>query len=149
MADPLGDQPKEKVRRGYSSLDAVDPRDGKQWHVLLADSKMDWVAQQGEGRTRELAHTVRWSLMNPRAIFRGVRDDTHGMDEDEWLAYVATPPKAYDHKTGREVPPWPNEVFLVFVSEERVIYNWYWSECDRYDSHLPEDYESRFDERLL
>jgi hypothetical protein len=40
----------------------------------LPDGKMDYVAAQGHGAAMELADTVRWVLLHPRALFRGVRD---------------------------------------------------------------------------
>jgi integrase len=72
--DPESGEAKEKQRRGYSSLEAIDPRDGGKWQVLLPDGKMDWVASQGRGAALELVDTVRWSLVHPRAVFRGIRD---------------------------------------------------------------------------
>ena len=44
---------------------------------------------------------------------------------------------------------WPGEVFMVFVTDERIIYGWYWHECDPQESHLPMDYENRFREKLI
>ena len=139
----------KKQRRGYSSLDAIDPNDGGMWQVLLKDGKMDYVASQGHGAAMELADTVRWTLLHPRALFRGVRELDRDVAEDKWLCYVAVPGHAYDHKTGRKRAAWPGEVFMVFVTEERIIYNWYWYESDRNESHLPDDYENRFLERVL
>jgi hypothetical protein len=147
-AEPSSREPKEKRRRGYSSLDAVDPNDGGKWQVLLPDTKMDFVAAQGHGAAMELADTVRWALLHPRALFRGVRDLERDIAEDRWLCYVATPAYAYDHKTGKKCPPWPNEVFLVFVTEERVVYSWYWCESDGREPHLPVDHENRFLEKV-
>jgi len=105
---------------------------------------MDYVAAQGLGAAMELVDTVRWALLHPRAVFLGVRDLERDVSEDKWLCYVATPSHAYDRKTGEKRPPWPGEVFLVFVTEERVVYNWYWCESDGRKSHLPADYETRF-----
>lgn len=141
--------PKEKQRRGYSSLDSIDPRDGGKWQVLLPDGKMDWVASQGRGAALELADTVRWSLLHPRAIFRGIRDLERDVAEDQWLCYVSSPQHAYDHKTGEKRDAWAGEVFMVFVTDDRIIYGWYLCECDQSDPHLPVDHEDRFRERLI
>lgn len=140
---------KSKRRRGYCSIDAIDPSDGKKWQVLLPDTKMDYVASQGHGAALELADTVRWTLLHPCALFRGVRDLERDISEDAWLCYVGIPHHAYDRKTGARRPPWAGEVFLVFVTDERVVYNWYWYESDSRDSRLPADYEGRFLERIL
>jgi hypothetical protein len=140
---------KQKHRRGYSSLDAIDPQDGGKWQVLLPNGKMDYVASQGRGATMELADTVRWTLLNPSAIFRGIRDLDKEISDDHWLCYVSRPKHAYNHKTGKKQQTWMGEVFLVFVTDERILYNWYWAECDPRDSGLPADYETRFLERRL
>ncbi len=145
---PSPEEPKKKQRRGYSSLDAIDPSDGGKWQVLLQDGKMDYVAAQGLGAAMELADTVRWALLHPRALFRGIRDPERDIAEDNWLCYVAAPGHAYDHKTGQKRPPWPGEVFLVFVTDERVVYTWYWCESDPQQSHLPMDYENRFTDKV-
>jgi hypothetical protein len=146
---PSAGEPKDKQRRGYSSLEAIDPNDGGRWQVLLPHGKMDYVASQGHGAVMELADTVRWALLHPRAVFRGVRELEREIAEDNWLCYVAVPGHAYDRKTGHKRPAWPGEVFMVFVTEERIVYNWYWSECDAGESHLPSDYTDRFLERVL
>jgi hypothetical protein len=148
VGDEAGER-KNKRRRGYSSLDAIDPNDGGKWQVLLPDGKMDYVASQGHGAAMELADTVRWTLLHPRAVFRGVRDLEAEIAEDDWLCYVGVPGHAYDHKTGMKRAAWPGEVFMVFVTDERVVYNWYWDECDPRESHLPADYENRFLEKVL
>ncbi len=148
-SDPDSGAPKAKRRRGYSSLDAIDPRDGGKWQVLLPDSKMDWVGSQGRGAALELADTVRWSLLHPRAVFRGIRDLERDLVEDDWLCYVSLPRHAYDYKTGTKRNAWPGEVFMVFVTGERIVYGWYWGECDQQESHLPADFENRFREKVI
>jgi hypothetical protein len=140
---------KEKVRRGYSTLRAIDPHDGGEWDVLLPNDKMDWIARQGMGAARELADTVRWALLNPRHVYRGVRDDERDVDDDGWLCYVARPKHAYDRRTGEKRDPWPGEVLLVYVTDERVVYLWYWDECDEHDDTLPRYFEERFTERVF
>jgi hypothetical protein len=144
-----GSEPKTKCRRGYTSVKAIDPRDGGEWELLLSDAKMRWVAEQGEGAAKELGYTVRPALLNITSIHCGVRDLERDIDEDNWLCYVATPAYAYDWKTGDRVPAWRNEVLLIFVTEERVIYGWYWCKCDPQDKTLPFDHRTRFRERVL
>ena len=146
-ASPFG--PKQKQRRGYASVEAIDPRDGKIWHVLLPDTKMDYTARRGLGAAMELADTVRWALRHPRSIFRGVREIEKDVVEDDWLCYVSAPGHAYDYKTGAKRAAWPGEVFLVFVTDDRVIFNWYWCEADKRECYLPSDYENRFLEKVL
>ena len=140
---------KEKQRRGYSSLDAIDPNDGGKWHVLLSDDKMDWVASQGRGAALELPKPFVGRCFIREPYFAEIRDLERDLVEDQWLCYVACPQHAYDHKTGEKRRPWPGEVFMVFVTDDRIVFGWYWCECDQHDSRLPADHEDRFRERLL
>jgi len=50
---------------------------------------------------------------------------------------------------GSEAAPWPGEVFLVFVSAERVAYHWYWYEADATNPNVPVDWAVRFKEQAL
>lgn len=104
---PSNDRPddfsKEKSRKGYVTVRAIDPSDGAEWDLLISHEQMDWVASCGMGAAKELAITVRQGLLKPRAIFQGVRDVKHEIEEDRRLCYVATPSRAFDRKTGAEV----------------------------------------------
>jgi hypothetical protein len=136
---------KRKERRGYSSIVAIDPHDGGYWHVLLSDDRLRRTALRGEAQALELAETVRWMLLHPfRGPWRCLRDD--GDAENGWC-YFGIPQGAFGrtlHSGARAYPPWPGQVFLVFVDEERVICNWYWHVCDSDDHNLPKDYQIRF-----
>ena len=63
-------------------------------------------------------------------------------------AIVGIPKSAY-HPDGTERPPYPNQVFLVFVNDEQVAYNWRWERAAPDDRKLPQDHEARFKKRLL
>ncbi len=47
---------KLKVRRGYTTLEAVNPGDGKPCEVFLTNEKMDHVANRSRGQALELAY---------------------------------------------------------------------------------------------
>jgi hypothetical protein len=48
-----------------------------------------------------------------------------------------------------QLGPWPGQVFLVFVDDDGIIYNWRWEKADSQDLRLPENHGRRFEERLL
>ena len=135
-----------KARQGYATVKAKDPHDGREWDVLLPDKRLEWAKRNGVGAVRELAYTVPWALQNIRHMFRGVRDDDCEIDDedDKWLCYVSTPPRAYDWRTGNQVDAWRDEVFLVYVTDERVVYQWSWVKADPNDPCLPIGYLERF-----
>lgn len=89
-------------------------------------------------------------LDRPRAIFEGLRrdsDDADG-DSDGWLCYSFVPDRAYNGD-GSVRRPYEGEVFLAFVNKERIVYNWGWEQADPMDAALPEEYEDRFQRRVM
>lgn len=136
----LGDPPP-----GCAAIEAINPTDGKPWDVFLRQAKIESTAQRGMGAARELAYLVPFTLQNPTAIFRGVREE----GESQWLCYVALPTDAYNHRTGERVRPWTGQVFLVFVDDDRIVYNWRWDKSDASSLRLPIDFAQRFEEQVL
>lgn len=65
-----------------------------------------------------------------------------------WLCYVGRPALCFEDD-GRSVPPHQGRVFLVFVTDEWVAYNWYWYAADARQATLPEGHAERFREKLL
>lgn len=96
----------------------------------------------------EAAYVVPEILEHPSAIFEGLRrdedEDAHG---NGWMCYCGIPSAAY-HKSGDRTAPWPDEVFMVFLNAECVVYNWYWHKCDDELKDHPAGYGSRFRRRV-
>lgn len=151
MADTSAgvDYSKEKTRRGYVSIDARDPHDGGSWQVLVSDEKAKHTARKGKGHVHELADTVRWTLKFPTRIYRGVRQEEPEIDETEWLCYVARPPHGWDLKRHIQVNAWPGEIFMVFVTDERIVYHWCWDKVDPRDGSKPIRFDTRFTEEVV
>lgn len=135
---------KQKERRGYSSIPAVDPADESLWEVLVSHEKMDRIARRGIMHAKELAYSVRDVLVAPRVIFQGVREE----GEEDWLCYVGVPKHAFT-RTGDQILPYEGEVFLVFVNGDRVAYHWGWETSDGNAPGLPPDHENRFTKKVL
>ena len=136
-------------KTGRIALAAVDPKTGSTIEVIISLRRMHSVAKRGLGQAKECGFLVPHTLQHPTAIFEGLR-----LDEDEdlrvpgWYCYCSKPPCSFD-ENGGEQPPYPNEVFLVFVNQERVAYNWRWAKCDENDGKLPVNHETRFTKRAL
>jgi hypothetical protein len=47
-------------------------------------------------------------------------------------------------REGRVANPDPNQVFLVFVNDEGVAYNWRWEAADMESGNFPKAHETRF-----
>jgi len=128
---------------------AVHPRDGKPFSIQVSYAKLQAARRRSLGQVLEAAHLVPEVLQKPLAVFQGLRREADEPERGEnWLCYCGRPARAY-HANGRPRPPWPGEVFLVFVNDERIAYNWYWTEADPKDANLPLDHSVRFKERVL
>ena len=139
----------EGSRRKYLKLEAVNPADGTKTEVLVSYDRMQAVGRRSMGHAKECGYLVPKILQAPTAIFEGLREDE---DEDRrgvgWRCYCGIPDRAY-HSDGTERPPYPGQVYLVFVNEDRVAYNWRWEKADADDPKLPVNHDTRFKTRLL
>lgn len=131
--------------RDCRPLDAIDYRTGKFRQLYVRVRKIEHTAKRGMGPARELADTVKWAVLHPTAIFKGVREE----GEKDWLCYASTPSHAYDYRTGDRVSGWKDEVFLVFANADGIIYNWRWEKADVNNPKIPENSTSRFDEKVM
>ena len=143
MADQKGS------RRKYLTLEAIDPLDGSKREVLVSYARMQTVGRRSMAHAKECGIIVPKVLQEPTAVFEGLRQDE---DEDRtgvgWRCYCGIPDHAY-HSDGTERRVFPGQVYLVFVNEEGVAYNWRWERADPDDSRLPQDHSARFKKRVL
>lgn len=136
-------------RRDGILLDAVDPLTGKQTKVQLSHARLIAIAGRSKGQIMEAGFIVPEILQKPTGIFEGLTQDE---DEDRrgvgWRCYCGIPSKSY--KTdGTEQNAFPGQVFLVFVNQDGIAYNWRWENCSPADCRLPENHDRRFKRRLL
>lgn len=107
------------------------------------------IGRRSLGQAKECGYIVPHVLQQPTAVFEGLREDD---DEDRrgvgWRCYCGVPDRAY-HSDGTERSAYPGQVYLVFVNEERVAYNWRWEKADADNPQLPQNYQTRFKTRLL
>ena len=136
-------------RRQYLTLRAVDPQDGTlSAEVQVSFDRMQSVGRRSLGHARECGEIVPAVLQNPTAVFEGLREDT---DEDRsgfgWRCYCGVPAHSF-RSDGTKARPYAGQVYLVFVNDERVAYNWRWERADPEDPTLPIKYLTRFKQRL-
>lgn len=140
---------KKSSRRDHLTLEAVNPADGKACGILVSHDRMQAVARRSMGHAKECGLILPMIIQQPTAIFEGIRQDE---DEDRqgygWRCYCGIPESAY-HSDGTKRTPYPNQVYLVFVNDESVAYNWRWEQADQDDPKLPKNHEERFRKRLL
>ena len=139
----------ERSRREGILLEAVDPTTGKKCQVQISFARMHAVGKRSLGHAAECGYIVPLVLQEPTAIFDGLRREE---DEDRWgygwRCYCGVPNRSYGID-GREAAPYPGQVYLVFVNDQSVAYNWRWEKCDPQDPTLPMGHEARFKRRLL
>ncbi len=139
----------EESRREYITIAAANPIDGKQCDVLISYERMQAVGRRSLGHAKECAYIVPRILQHPTAVFEGL-----GRDEDEaregfgWRCYCGLPDQAF-LQDGTPVRPFSGQIYLVFVNDELVAYNWRWEKADSSDPRSPREHETRFRKRLL
>jgi len=140
---------KEEYRRQYITVAAIDPADGKTCEVMISYDRMQAVGRRSMGHASECALIVPLILQQPAAIFEGLRRDE---DEDRtcygWRCYCGIPDHAY-LRDGTAIPSYPGQVYVVFVNDEGIAYNWRWEEADPDNPQLPIDFQDRFRKQLL
>lgn len=128
---------------------AIEPRDGTlSCEVQISFERMQAVGRRSMGHANECGIIVPMILQAPTAIFEGLR---RNQDEDRrgygWRCYRGVPEQSFrpDGTPGR---PYPGQVYLVFINDEKVAYNWRWEKADPDHPNLPMDHEARFRQRL-
>ena len=138
------------TRRDYITLLGIEPKDGSlTCEVQISFDRMQAVGRRSMGHAKECGLIVPMILENPSAIFEGLRRDE---DEDRWgygwRCYCGLPEFSY-RPDGSSAPPYFGQVYLVFVNDERIAYNWRWEKADPDNPSLPIGHETRFKQRLL
>jgi len=140
---------KSESRREGLLIHAVDPVEGKPCIVQISHARIQAVGRRSMGQAKECAFTVPYILQHPTSIFEGLRRDE---DEDSrgtgWRCYCGIPEHSY-RADGSEGRPYKGQVYLVFVNDAGVAYNWRWEQADPDNPVLPIDHETRFTSRLL
>ena len=99
----------------------------------------------------ECGYSVPEVLQKPASIFQGLCEEqdepSHGRGHG-WYCYCGIPSHDYTEE-GDRIPPRAGFVFLVFVTEELVAYNWRWAVCCPNKPNLPMNYQNRFKEQRL
>jgi hypothetical protein len=137
--------------RDCHAIDGIDPITRKTRHLYIRDRMIGNTGRKSKGHALELGRTVPHCLQHPCAVFRGMTD-WDGEDGDEtWLIYACIPVCAYNYATGEAMPPWKDEIFLVFVDDDWIVRRYKWVKVDENDpKKLPDGHDSgRFHERLL
>lgn len=138
-----------EARRDALFMAAVNPVDGSMTQVQISYERMQAVGRRSIVHAKECGLLVPEILQKPFAIFEGIRRDE---DDDKWgcgwRCYCGIPSRSF-RQDGSDAPPYKNQVYVVFVNDDGVAYNWRWEKSDESDSRLPIEHESRFTRRLL
>ena len=125
-----------------------DPVTGKEIDVYISYERLQAIAKRSRGQIRETAELVPLTLQCRGPVFEGLCVDG---DEDRrgvgWRCYCSSPDYGYTQE-GDRCPPRAGQVYLVFVNEDRVAYNWRWERAHPDHPELPLDLENRFKRRL-
>lgn len=147
--DPISEWRQER-RCARLEVEAVNPEDGSEWTFLISYDRLRFLGRASRGHVMEAAYCLRSVLRRPTASYRGLlREEDQARSGCGWLCYCGQPERGY-LEDGTEIPPPEGLVFLAFVTDENVVYNWRWEKADPHDPSLPREREpERFKERVL
>ena len=138
-------------------IEAVNPEGSNKpsLNLIPAQVAIDHVRNLGYmGAIKVAAELMPYTLKYPTSIFEGLRppDDKYSGKSPGWLCYCSRPTCDYAG-SGEPCNAEPHKVFLVFVNEDQLIYNWRWENADIAalcnKEYLPKDYVTRFRKRCL
>jgi hypothetical protein len=137
-------------RRDRLTIKAWDPITGGEMDVYISQERLLAIGKRSRGQILETAELVPQALQCRGPVFEGLYTEA---DEDKdkrgvgWRCYCSLPDRSYT-RDGDRCPPRRGQVYLVFVNEDRVAYNWRWEPADPDNPDLPRDHEKRFNRRL-
>ena len=148
----------DETRRSDLQRLAVNPETGRVDLVLTLDyDRVNATLNHRDslGDKMTLAYIVPEALKKPTALYQGLRfeeDERHSCSSPGWLCYCYYPEFKYN-LAGQKVKPPVDKVFLVFVNEDKEVYNWAWVPADldalTQRKHLPQDYQTRFEKPIF
>ena len=148
----MADQPPAKTTPAFHPIIARCPKTGKEKTVkLMASDATRFVKYGPPVRIHEVigdrtdpttGSPVQQVLLNPTAIFGGVREHQKGGH-----CYCGLPTCAYTN-AGAKIPPVPNKVFCVYVNPGEKLFEWGWEQADPDDPMIPLGWNSRYQERI-
>lgn len=119
--------------------------------VYIDRKFVHWCKRRGMGASSELVYLVPEVLRTPACIFRGLRweqdEPRRGHDRPGWICYCGAPGKAF-RSNGTEIDPYVDEVFLVFLDDEKYVYGCGWEDADQVDNVMPMNWDDVVDPRF-
>lgn len=137
-----------KTRRDALAIYALNPTTGKKdLKVWFKSEKIQLVGRRSKGQLLETSELVPYILQNPRQVFEGLcwENDEKGSRGAGWRCYSGLPLCAY-RQNGTRREAYPGEVFLIFVDDTGLVYNWRWEKSDRASDGLPNEFDLRHGE---
>lgn len=124
--------PTLRARTNAVLLAGLGP-DGSAWAFELMSDRMKRAAEHGMGEATTLAKCVLQVLQDAGAmVFQGLRRDGY----EEGLCYVGSPPSRFN-ADGSKRTPQIDDMFFVFINEDRTIYTWGWETVPSHQHNDP------------
>jgi hypothetical protein len=108
----------------------------------IPNALVDHVQRYGPEHKFHELKLVKEILELPTVVFEGLREE-----QEEGLCYAGIPSGSYTNQ-GRKKPPLKGKTFLVFLDEERKVFQWRWEDADPEREGYPEKWQERFERPL-
>lgn len=119
-------------RKGYESLNALDPNSQKTREAFIAKIQIEHLLKWGPATRYYEILSVAEVLEQPTSVHKGLNRE----GKENALCYVGKPHRFGD---GWNSPGFPGMVFLVFVTDDDVIFEWRWEAEDSQRAGYPCD----------
>jgi len=106
-------------RTGYYSIEGFWPGERSPIEFYVAQQKVDYLQRCGQSSVYYGLHSAIEVLKAPGAIFEGLQREGQGRSY-----CFSGVPRRYSEDT--EMPPPPGMVFVVYMTSNRVIFEWRW-----------------------
>ena len=137
----------DELRRDGIEFPTFDPKTGQTFMSRMRFARLKYLATKSKGFVMEGVELVKQILASPGAVFEGLKREK---DEEfcpdgaaGWRCYCGIPTHKYLPSGATAACP-PNQMLMVFISDDSVVYFHCWGVSDPQHQEIPFDRKDRF-----
>jgi len=130
-------------KKGYITVKGKNPSGKGEREFKISERRLQNVLKGATHHKFLDAYLIKEVMESPILIFKGLERT------NQWkgLCYIGKPENRY-HDQNTTTPFPPGFLFMVFIDENSIIFDWRVEKCDPVNHKYPEKAQSRFSEQL-